>query len=192
MTTTEDEDGPPGGLLAGFVPDDTGPPEMPVDRTPPLDLSEVIRDLAQQSEAGEALVIAANLEDWLQHLITMFMRDPLSNEMAKDIFGRSLQSFGSRITIAYALELIDGDTRTNLVVIKDIRNAFAHARSKLHFASPEIEKLAKRFTGGNSGITNRLLFGNKAHACVEAMRAKIDRQLYVRAVRGHGEDHEDK
>jgi DNA-binding MltR family transcriptional regulator len=151
---------------------------------PPLDLAQVFRDLQQKSEAGEALVTAANLEDWVEHLLLTHMR-PLSNTRAEDLFSGygPLNSFSAKIAIAYAFDLIDEDTRANLLVIKEIRNKFAHSKSLVHFASPEIEKLSQKFAGGNKGIENQLLFGNKAYACHEKMKAKIDRQLYANALR---------
>jgi hypothetical protein len=147
---------------------------------PPLDLAEAMADLAQRSEAGEALITAANLEDWLEHLLTVHMREDLSGAMAKQIFGRFINSFSAKITMAYAFDLIDDTTRANLVVIKNIRNVFAHARAKMHFESREIDTLASKFTGGNKGISNRLLFGNKAHGCVEAIKAKAESREFNR------------
>ncbi len=50
-----------------------------------------------------------------------------------------LETFYQKILMGYALGLYDEDTKANLTIIKNIRNAFAHARIKLNFEHKEIK-----------------------------------------------------
>lgn len=156
---------------------------MPDRIQPPLEYEKLILDLARKTEAGEAMVITANVEDWVQHLLLTHMR-ALSKTREAEIFTGygPLNTFSAKIALAWAFELIDDDTRTNMTVMKEIRNAFAHSKNHVDFASPEIDKLAQKFTGGNKFITNKLLFGNKAQDCINKIKAVRDRRMILNAL----------
>jgi len=49
-----------------------------------------------------------------------------------------LQTFGDRISVAYALGIIGETAATELRLIKEIRNAFAHGGVPISFETPEI------------------------------------------------------
>lgn len=51
-----------------------------------------------------------------------------------------LATFFAKITLAYALNVYDEDTMHNVNIVRRIRNAFAHARKDISFASPLIRK----------------------------------------------------
>ena len=152
--------------------------------SPPVDFNALILDLARRTEAGEALVTAANVEDWLEHMLLMNMRE-LSKTKQEDLFRGygPLAWFSAKIAVAYALNLIDDDTRADLMVLKEIRNEFAHSKTSVHFTSPEMT----RFPASSSAETaaNQLLFGNKALACVEKMKASAKSRYLIRAIQNY-------
>jgi hypothetical protein len=110
----------------------------------PLELSDVLRVLAQQSDFVEALTTAANLEQWLEALLKTHMRK-LSNTRTEEIFRGygPPTSFSAKIAISHAFELIDDVTRSDLLVIKGIRNKFAHSKTQPHFESSEVDKIQR-------------------------------------------------
>jgi hypothetical protein len=151
----------------------------------------VVRDPA--SELSTVLVSTAFLDGGLQHLL--FMKMNLSEEEANRIFGRKgcLRDFYAKIEKAYAFELIDGDVRQDLHVIRDIRNEFAHppmyrsdfAYPPMHplsFRSPEILELVQNFKGWNTGVSDAFEFFNtRVRSYLEQIDRQIDQRLFATA-----------
>lgn len=67
----------------------------------------------------------------------------MTRKMYDDLFDpmRSLGSFAPKITLAYALEVIDLDTYHEMEKVRKIRNEFAHSSTNLHFNSEKIAPL---------------------------------------------------
>src|ERR1700730_8813835 len=94
---------------------------------PLLSIQDHMHMLSKQGDAGNALVVAGIVEDWLEKLLLAHGR-PLSNTVAAKIFEGSgaLNTFSAKIDVAYLIELIDEEVYGELRAIKDIRNRFAH------------------------------------------------------------------
>lgn len=86
------------------------------------------------------------LEGWVETVIKTKMRG-LSNSLHERIFRGygPLSSFSAKIDVGFALGLFDEAIHRDLRALKDIRNAFAHTSSPMHFKSaalaPEFQKL---------------------------------------------------
>ena len=74
-------------------------------------LNEMVSQLMRNSQASIALLTLAIVDEWLQKLLLHKMRE-LSNTVAARIFDGNgpLHDLASKIDVAYAFELIDGDT----------------------------------------------------------------------------------
>jgi len=94
------------------------------------------------ADAGHAILEAAYLDNLLQQLLLHSM-PKMSNGLAKELFGRSLNSFAAKINLACALRLIDAKTRCDLLAVKSVRNVFAHAEHALGFRHAKIIKEAR-------------------------------------------------
>jgi hypothetical protein len=92
------------------------------------------------------LVAAAALDGVLRNLLLVVMRG-LSNNKAEQIFGshRPLYHLSPKIDIAYAFEVIDEDLYSDLPIIKDIRNKFAHREGPTDFRTPKVMELVRGF-----------------------------------------------
>jgi len=117
-----------------------------------FDIGPLIAELSTKSQAWTVLVSAAAVDDRLQKLLLGKMRT-MSNEHAKRIFNGPLARFGPKIDVAYAFELIDDDLHNDLMVIKDIRNEFAHPQREAleRFATSEGFELARVFVEVETG-----------------------------------------
>lgn len=93
-----------------------------------------------------AIMAATPLEDGLQDLILVRMV-VLSRRDEDALFAGEgpLSRFASRIKLAFSLGLIGEKTRRDLDRIREIRNAFAHARRHISFLTPEISNICKYF-----------------------------------------------
>ena len=149
------------------------------------DLAALIEELSPQANSGNAIFIAALLEDELQRLLLMFM-PTISNILASRLFDDygPLNSFAAKIDVARALDLIDMGTYTDLRAIQAIRNNFAHPRDRLNFKSPEIERRGISLRGWRSGCDLRELFEERASNAMAAMGRKADALIYARASEG--------
>jgi hypothetical protein len=78
----------------------------------PLTQADILRILKQQTDAGNALVVAGLVEDELEKLLMAAGRS-LEDSEANRIFGRMgpLSNFAAKIEIAYMFELIEKPVR---------------------------------------------------------------------------------
>jgi hypothetical protein len=85
---------------------------------------------AEKNDRGAAILLAANLENALQYTIEKFLES--GGASMSELFGHNspIGSFSSKIIIAHSLRILGKETRSNLDIIRTIRNAFAHARSR--------------------------------------------------------------
>ncbi len=144
---------------------------------------DLIKLLSQQTDAGNALVIAGLVEDELQKLLLSAMR-PLSNTMAAKLFEGygPLSTFSAKIDISFAFGLIEKDVHGDLRIIKDIRNCFAHTTHFVFFSSPEIAKLCKKLSNHRNGGDDFIYFRTRALECINAIKASADKKIFESAL----------
>jgi DNA-binding MltR family transcriptional regulator len=147
-----------------------------------LTQEQLVTLLAKQTQAGNALVIASLVEDHLEQLLVSAMR-PLSNKKSKRIFESygPLGSFSAKIDIAYAFSLIEPEVYADLRAIKDIRNAFAHAKNFQHFGSEEIVRLARKLSNWKEG-DSEIFYRTRALECINAVRSTMEQRIYAAAL----------
>jgi DNA-binding MltR family transcriptional regulator len=108
--------------------------------TPPH-FAGLMEEIKHTSDRTAAIVLSAWVEQNLEMKIIAALprRD---EETVKKLQERdsALSGFYSKIHLAFALGLIDEETRDNLDVIRRIRNVFAHAAVFVTFQTPEIAK----------------------------------------------------
>lgn len=107
------------------------------------DLISTIRD----THAGHVLVTSSGISDLLKDALLTKMRRLTKREQEElfENFG-PLNSFASRIALAFALDLIGPEMRKDLLTVKEIRNKFAHPERRYHFSDPVIVDLCKRLS----------------------------------------------
>jgi hypothetical protein len=98
-----------------------------------------VRRLQARTHAEIGIVAAAIIEEKLTEALLTKMR-PLSGEMKKRLFEGygPLSSFSAKIDLSFALQVIDTQARSDLTVVRKIRNQFAHSVSLVNFTSPGI------------------------------------------------------
>jgi hypothetical protein len=161
-------------------------------QTPPITQEDLMKILSQHTEAGNALVVAGIVEDWLEKLLLAKGRT-ISNKTAKRIFEGMgpLSSFSGKIDVAYLFELIDKDVARDLRVIKDIRNKFAHTTQFVHFQSEHIAKDCQNLTTWRADKANEECYRGRALDCVNLMKAAVERFMYASTLRDTDKDDDD-
>src|SRR5262245_64431751 len=102
----------------------------------PYGVSVRLPDIELQTEV--VLLRTAVLEKHLHSLLLASMR-PLTSEKEDRIFANGpLSRFAAKIAVAYGFGLIDDGLYDDLMVIREIRNKFAHTLNKITFSSPDI------------------------------------------------------
>ena len=119
-----------------------------------LDPQELARGLAKESDRSAVVISASLIEDHLLNRIRSKLRK-MEEKEEKDlrlfISDGPFGSFGYRITVAYALEIIDAETMDHLLDIKEMRNACAHSARPIDFATPELVQVCKRLFDPSPG-----------------------------------------
>jgi hypothetical protein len=139
-----------------------------------------------------ALVSASDLEGSIEQAISKRMR-PLSTQEYNDLFfGDSpLATFSAKIKLGYALRIYGSETRTELDLIRDVRNAFAHSRRAISFSIPEVADICDLLRSYKQNAETQEIAGPKkkfvdscyriaikimAADVVDALRAVVDRR----------------
>lgn len=92
-------------------------------------------------DRGAAVILAALAEKSLEHLLRMALRPQGTNELFD--FNRPLGAFSAKIQMAYALKLIGPIVKSDLNIIRAIRNQFAHSRLPIRFTTLEVKDACK-------------------------------------------------
>src|SRR5262245_41463452 len=146
----------------------------------PFDLRAYVEKLSP--DLGYAILTAAIVEEELERLLLAHLK--LDAAALAELFDdyKPYNSFTGKIRGAYGhFGLIDDETRNDLLVIKDIRNAFAHTRERLDFNAPALKVLAKKFSGEvNDGDVKRL-FDERVSRAITAIQGETDRIIFDEA-----------
>jgi mannitol operon repressor len=109
------------------------------------DIQRMLADLArtvarENSERTVAIVCGADLEETLGELIRGFLA---ATKQAESLVNGS--NFNRRIELAYGLGLISDDEYSDLHLIRDVRNHFAHKPRGASFNDPGVVEKCSRF-----------------------------------------------
>jgi len=144
----------------------------------PRDLADRIVNLAK-GDAGHVIMAVAIIDQLLEALILAYL-PKMADDAAIMLFGHRgpFGSLPSKARFARAVGLIEGDTHSDLKAIQRIRNAFAHPRGFLHFASPEIAAEFQGVKHWPSTEDNKALFDERVALCSRTMEAKIQNLIW--------------
>jgi hypothetical protein len=112
----------------------------------------LITSLVSASPISAAVMGAVLVEHELEGLIRKRFRRN-DDDTWKDLLNDQgpLRSFHSKILTAYAFGIVDDTTRDNLDIVRQVRNAFAHAKTPLDFEHPLVKKMRLPKLRGPSG-----------------------------------------
>jgi DNA-binding MltR family transcriptional regulator len=148
---------------------------------------ELIRSFYEISKATDmayVIVTATILEDHLEQGLLGRMRD-LSSVVYKRMFaGGPLSSFSAKIDLAFALNMIDETARKDFHAIRELRNAFAHAKSIVHFASQELQLPVQKLSGWEKGADVKRLFDKRVAALMAILLKSVETSISVAALKG--------
>src|SRR3984893_9371398 len=104
------------------------------------DFSDAFKEIEKSPDRVAAIVAAAIVEDALRWSLNSFLILQISEQEERELFENDgiLSSFHAKILMGFALGLFGEAARNDLIKIKNIRNAFAHAPRPLSFDTPEI------------------------------------------------------
>jgi hypothetical protein len=125
--------------------------------------AEVIGLDSDMDDRSCAIVQASRLESSLQEVLLKRMVQ-LSNEEIADLFtdpAAPLFSLSSKIGVGYAIGAFGPNTRADLDRIRHVRNPFAHARTRIHFATPEIASVCQNLRGQAEFVPLPPIVGSK-------------------------------
>lgn len=127
------------------------------DKTKARDPDALLADLEKESDRALVVILGAVIEDTLTLKLAQKMR-PFEGKKGRNDFERMfanngpLSTFSGKIAMAYALELIDPQTRDELDDIREMRNACAHSFFPISFDLPEMQKVCRRLMGKEDSL----------------------------------------
>lgn len=149
-----------------------------LEKLPNVPVKEVVEfrcSLSQETDRGCALMAAAYLEYELEKLIKSNLVN--DKKVLKVLFSSNgyLATFSSKIDLAYMLGLISPDVRSDLHILRKIRNEFAHNPESFGFEKEEISHRCNelKLTGIPNGAEARLKFTNAMMGVVATIHVTV-------------------
>ncbi len=104
------------------------------------DLPLLFERLKTETQTAQVLIFGSYLEDRIQALFRTRLFHIDSDNVAEELFGAHgpLDSFGSRIMMAYHLGWLSPEQKRKLSAFQKIRNSFAHRAFKVSFSDADI------------------------------------------------------
>jgi len=149
---------------------------------PPL--HELIVILSRRSHASYVLLAATQIENALQELICSHL-PKLSNEKRDKLFKGlgAFSHFSTKIEVANAMGEINGDTRHDLDVLREIRNEFAHPSKEIHFHLDEMSNLLRKFRNYDDKMDPLAFFWKKLDEIWAALNPQIQMAALLSALK---------
>src|SRR5262249_12573420 len=124
-----------------------------------------------------AILGSVSVEHHLEKLLrSRFKRkDDQTSKMLVEEEPRPLNSFYTKIAVGYALGIYDLGMRTDLNIVRNIRNAFAHSPKQIKFDHPAIVKELKKAT--RSALRKVAWKGLKAQDCYVRLCVSLSLKL---------------
>ena len=114
---------------------------------PPDDpsLKKALARFTKQADRGSALIATAWVDDCLTECVRGTFRP--DKKVVADLLrpDGALGTFGSRIKLAYLLDVIDPTAYHDLELLRRIRNTFAHGRQDLRFTTAAVKSRCREF-----------------------------------------------
>jgi DNA-binding MltR family transcriptional regulator len=105
----------------------------------------VMKEVNKQTPRGAAIAGSAYLDLLLRGALEKMMRDDDKAVQATLFENRGgLQDFSTRIHLCYALKVYEWTPYQDLLLIREVRNAFAHAAEGLDFDRPDVASLCDK------------------------------------------------
>ena len=95
-------------------------------------------DMGIGHDGATAILLASQLERLLEHVLAHKLNIPEAKRAALFEPEGPLPTFGGKVMLAYAIGLVDENTKREMNIIRQIRNAFAHTPNSINFSTPEI------------------------------------------------------
>ena len=109
------------------------------------DESDMADELASDSDRAFIILLSSFVENSLTEAIIERLPG-YSDEIDNDIFGSNapLSAFSSKIRIGQAMGIFGSKTRACLDVLRELRNACAHAMRPISFSTPTLKAVCRR------------------------------------------------
>jgi DNA-binding MltR family transcriptional regulator len=142
---------PKGQQAAPRVKAKNAPPDRPEAETPQFpykhnltydEFLEAMKELETDGPRGAVLLGHSMLENIMKRVL-LYRMVALSKDEEDRLFGGlgPLSSMSSRTMLAYALGIINKETKRLLDKVREIRNQFGHTGKKVTFDDPKVVKL---------------------------------------------------
>lgn len=140
-------------------------------------------EISKHTHAGAVMVFAAAVEEQLKAAIMTRMKGISGRQEARlfENYG-PLSSFSAKIDVSYALQIITTEVWTDLKVIKEIRNEFAHTAKYINFQTPTVVFVMKKFSSFDPDAPNpERFYFEKVNAILKFLYVIVNRAKAINA-----------
>jgi DNA-binding MltR family transcriptional regulator len=146
---------------------------------PTIDFDTMIDEVMKGAHTSQVIWAAALLDDALEQIIADRMPN-MSNRFHEKLFEGygPFATFSAKIDVAYAMNFIAVEMRTDLLHIKAVRNEFAHATKRLDFHAQVVKDLLAKFRAYDSVMDPHAFFMGRVSEC----HATLGKKRYLGAL----------
>jgi DNA-binding MltR family transcriptional regulator len=107
----------------------------------------ILKEMMAETDRGAAIIAFSFVDEHLEQSIrSQFV--PLSKSKTKALFSGPLATFEAKVQIGYALGLFSDKILSDLSLIAQIRNKFAHRLLSIKFSDPNVRELCNNLALG--------------------------------------------
>lgn len=143
------------------------------------ELPNLFSKLIHESETGQVLIFASYLEDRINFLTHLRMKHLSSKREEEEVFGTNgpLSTLSNKVALAYQMDWISGETRTNLNRFRKIRNHFAHEAFNIGYSTEKVashfSKILAHFSAAIASAANVLIEARIIESFVEVEKLPL-------------------
>jgi DNA-binding MltR family transcriptional regulator len=148
-------------------------------------LTAALWQISRGTDTAYVIVSATAIEDLLEKALLGKMRT-LTRTAYADLFRGygPLSTFSAKIDLAFALKIIDQESKTDFHIIREIRNKFAHAPRMAHFEKEDLQPVFQKLRGYKKGVDTQKLFDYHVVELAKIINPHADRSIFADALRG--------
>jgi len=113
-------------------------------------LNRVLKEFFAEDDRSATALVVAEIDFFMHQLLEAYFLPELKHSSPLLGLNSPLESFGSRIELAFRLGLIPPVFHHDLHLLRRIRNDFAHGRAGITLEEPKIRAKAQKLVLGNS------------------------------------------
>lgn len=157
---------------------------------------EIFDGLEGETDRAAIIIASAFVEDSLWNVLDAHSRSGMSKAQENEIWGSQgvIGTFSAKIKVAYAFGWIDERTKRQLNILREMRNACAHAQMPVTFKTKELADVCDQFLKNSIKPVDAALVSSEhgvrrafQNECVRIATTFLSQSIRTLKLKGNGQ-----